>query len=545
MESGNNLQSRSALVPVLALFGLLVFVALVLLTPANAQGGRGSNAIFTVPMVPVYAEAETSAQAQAKAQAMGRREAMDLLLRRLTAEEDWQYLPRLASGEPAPAASDFDAAYQPSQMPAMNEFDAFALGPEPETKQPVAIAAADLPRLEEGFAIFDERSSATTYRARITYRFKPAAVRALLQAAQLPYSEAQARRALVVPVLETENGSYLWEARNPWARAWLSRPLVNELTPLLLPVGDRQDIESATVEQAQEFDAFALAQLAARYRTDQVLIARGVLDEAGDEFVLRVQLVEGYLDTSGASSTGQANTAAILYDDDTGFGEAGQTASSDAGRVLTDLTFRGPNDDFPALAKQAVESTVFRHARGWKAQTLVDHAASRTFILTAWFANLSEWGMIRQALEDTPLVRNMEVGAFNNSNAVMQLTVIGDADQFTLAMQQASLTVWQDANSRWNIAGFDRAQRLMARREIAETPTPNFDGAQLNRRDGFRNDQPISYEPDPYRQAPGVADEPQDAFPGDAPVLLDGPQQLEPAPLGPNTADDGDEIDQN
>ena len=163
---------------------------LALAVPATAQDGS----IFTVPRVPVFAEAENAAAAQVQAQEQGRKVAMDLLLRRLTAKDDWGYLPRLAKGqsareegvEPAPAAPSPDDPYAGAVS----------------VKRPVQVSAEDLPRIELSFAPYDEKTSRTTYRAEVTYRFNPDRVRALLTEAGLPYSESQTRRALVLPGVE-------------------------------------------------------------------------------------------------------------------------------------------------------------------------------------------------------------------------------------------------------------------------------------------------------------------------------------------------------
>lgn len=443
--TANHSVDKTGLPPMYLRSGLAALIMLVtVLGHAAAQGGN--RAVFIVPEVPVYAEADTAAAAQQIAQDRGRRRAMDILLRRLTAEEDWGYLPDLSQGQPASAV-----AAEPE--------DIYDL--ETQTKSSVQLTAGELPLYEEGFAIFDEKTSSTTYRARITYRFKPESVRRLLEESGLPYSEAQARRALVLPVLETESDTYLWETRNPWARAWLARPLGNELTPLVLPRGDRQDMSVAPVEDVKGLNPQALARLADRYNTPQVILARGRLEDRDGEYVLRVRLIDAYLD--GRSGARQViDSEAAKYDDEGGYGadSAQMEAPEERGHVLAEAVFTGSNDDFPALAQTAVETTVARYARGWKEKTLVDHAAIRPLQLVAWFGSLDEWADIRIALENTPLVRDMEVGVFTNQSAVIDLTVIGQQEQFVLALRQDNLDVWQSPDGRWNIAGMDRAEQL-------------------------------------------------------------------------------------
>lgn len=497
----------------------LTFVFLMIV--AGGVGHAQTREIFTVPKVPVYAEAETASAAQAAAQAQGRRRAMDILLRRLTADEDWDYLPRLAAGEPAAA---------PAAVPVMPDvtFDDMPGFAPVATKSPVSLVRNQLVSMEEGFAIFDEKTSPTSYRARITYRFKPDSVRRLLQDAGLPYSEAQSRRALIVPVLETDDNVYLWETRNPWARAWLDRPLQNELTPMILPIGDAQDVDSITAESANELDVDGLGQLASRYRTGQVFVAQGKLQHVDGEYRLLVRLIDGYFADRADTN---ASTEAARYDSEDGFGAPGvQPASTQRGRVVAEAFFRGPDNDFPALAQRAVETIVARYAKGWKEKTLVDHSSVRSLRVTAWFSGLGEWGTIQRALEGTPLVRGLKVGAMNKENAVIDLRLLGDNNQLILAMRQSGLTVWQAADGSWNIADNGRARNLQL--ELNDVALSRREMDRFNIPDPARGNQPLGMEPSTDLGAeinfgPAENDNPMGVHTTDGPSQLGAPVQLD------------------
>jgi hypothetical protein len=403
---------------------IVLFAALFLL------GGRAAaQDVFTVAEVPVFAEAESAAEAQALAREQGRRRALDLLFRRLVAEEDWVYLPNLVAGTEATGGQD--------DLYDLYSDEGFAADP----RRPISIPPEQLDDLEQETTPYNEKSSATSYRARITYRFKPKAIRDILRSARLPYSEEQAREVLILPVLLTENGTYLWEAKNPWARAWLERPLANELTPFLLPRGDTIDVQAITAEEAKELNAASLRAFAERYGQGQIYLALGRLTEENDQFRFFVQLINA---TPPALTSGEAQPSAI-------------------GEQVVDLFFRGPDDDFPALARRAVESTVQRHANSWKRRTLVDYGLEREFQLTAWFDGQRALAHIQDALGKTALTLNWSTEAFNSRNAIMQLTVVGSEEQFELAMRERDLVVWQDDTRRWHIAETELASELQAR----------------------------------------------------------------------------------
>ncbi|HNR76597.1 MAG TPA: hypothetical protein PKM48_05675, partial [Parvularculaceae bacterium] len=87
---------------ILGVIGAAVIWFAASLGAADAAG----DDVFVVPRVPVQATGQTATAAKDGAQAAGRRQAMDILLRRLTPEPDWIYLPTLVTGAEAQASGD-------------------------------------------------------------------------------------------------------------------------------------------------------------------------------------------------------------------------------------------------------------------------------------------------------------------------------------------------------------------------------------------------------------------------------------------------------
>ncbi|WP_306253022.1 DUF2066 domain-containing protein [Parvularcula sp. IMCC14364] len=426
---------------------LLKFLVAVLLSVSAAVAQQSNDNVFIVAEVPVEAEAGSATEARRIAIDQGRRQAMDILLRRVTAESDWGYLPQLAIGRQAavgqPAQPDMGARYE------SGFYDYTA-------KSAVYLESSQLPALEEGFAVQDEKSSSRSYSARITYRFKADEIRSLLKRARIPYSESQTRRALVLPVLQTENDAYLWESNNPWARAWLSRSLANELTPILLPRGDAADINIISADQALAMRQGPLQQLAQKYGVTQVIVAQGYLMETDGQYRLRVRLLDGYLNnvarTVGAID--RSNSAA-LYDAQDGYGTNSRSntqASGTPGSVLLEAWYRDGVGDFPLLAARAVESTVAKYAAGWKAQTLIDHSVSQTYRVNAWFSSIDEWADIQGVLQESPLVASYDATALAADGASVNMRVAGDVQQLVLSLRERNIIFWTVDDYVWNIA---------------------------------------------------------------------------------------------
>lgn len=470
---------------------------------ASAAFAAGED-VFVVPRVTVQAEADNATAAKTIAQRRGRRRALDILLKRLTVEEDWPYLPRVemmaedTPEEPAPDASDDLQGVSPQgpEDAIDQSFDPYAYRDRPV----LTLDDRALEALEAGFEVYNEKSSARTYRAFITYRFKPAAIRRLLREAQIPYSEAQTRTALVLPVLETANGLYLWEENNPWMAAWKVRPYDNELTPMTAPLGDLEDTMTITARQALALDEEALQTMADRYAVSQVIVAHANLRQADNEHRLRVRLINGFresadipqgelaaVDTPGSSFEDYEGLTAIQRGPETD--DANNVISAKVGDVLAEAYFRRPEGNFPTLAEEAIEVVIAKHAKPWKERTLIDHTEAALLEASAYFRSLTEWAKIRSALISTPLVGSVQIRSLSRQGAEMLVRAYGDPDKLVIAMEAQGLVLWTEDGERWLVATPATAQQVRGR------------DSRRSRRDrfgGYDNSdssaQPASYE---------------------------------------------------
>lgn len=412
--------------------GVIGAAVIGLATMAGAARAAGDD-VFVVPRVPVQATGETATIAKESAQASGRRRAMDLLLRRLTPEEDWAYLPSLVTGAGAQAFGDGSG------------------------RTAIDITPSQLIGLESGFEVYGEKTSSTSYRAYITYRFKPDAVRRLLKTARLPYSEAQTRVALVLPVLQTDNGVYLWESNNPWMAAWKIRPYTHELTPMSAPLGDLEDSSAISARQALVLAPEALAAIAARYNVSQVIVAHARLTQRDGANQLTVRLINGYRE-SGKADLSDVTGQDIDVDHASSPKETFSYAVGDEdfaakiGEVLAQTYLSEPTGNFPALAERSIETAIAKYASGWKARTLIDHSKESRLPVTAFFDRIEDWSKIRSALIATPLVGAVQVSSLSRKGAEMDIRVFGEASRMQVAMENQGIVFWTETGDRWFLA---------------------------------------------------------------------------------------------
>ena len=205
------------------------------LSPADAQQA-GQSDVFVVQSVSVDETAISARAARERALKNGQISAAEMVLARLTRQENRAFLPPM----------------------------------DVETTR----------TLVKSLQIDNEKTSDIRYLADLLVTFEPEAVRNYLRNAGIPFSEVRSRPVLVIPVL-TRDGSYLlWEEPNPWRDAWRDHPASVGLMPVISPIGDLSDLTGLSAEQAVDSDVGALSETAARYGAGSSVVAIATINVA-------------------------------------------------------------------------------------------------------------------------------------------------------------------------------------------------------------------------------------------------------------------------
>lgn len=194
-------------------------------TPAVAQ----QTDIFAVNALPVDETAADEVKAKEQAVAKGSTRALQLLLQRLTLEQDWARLPEIGG----------------------DRIDNYI----------------------RHISFANEKIGGGRYLAEVNYGFNPDAVRNLLTNASIPFSETASRPMVVVPVLQISDGALLWDEGNDWLRGWAEAELPAGLLPIVVPLGDLADVAAIGMRQAVGGEPEALARIAAKYGAGGVFVA--------------------------------------------------------------------------------------------------------------------------------------------------------------------------------------------------------------------------------------------------------------------------------
>ena len=299
---------------------------------------------------------------------------------------------------------------------------------------PERVAALKLPSDDvistwvQDFEIEQERSSATRYIGRFTFRFMADPVQQFLAGNNVAFAQTQVRRLLVLPIYTDENGiSNLWGPSNLWLAPWSSKAPNVSLVPMTLPNGDESDTTTLSATQALAGDLPRLTALAERYGAGDVLVTEVRASPVGDDGKQNLAITA----TRYSRETPQSFTDAV---------------SGDPATI----------DD---LLAQSADRTIAWVQSEWKQANLVDASKQSAMTVEVPISNLKQWVDIKKQLGGVPSLKSVRLVSLTRSLAVLDINFLGDLPQFqrSLAQQDLSLslaigdaskgTLRQDANA--------------------------------------------------------------------------------------------------
>lgn len=277
-----------------------------------------------------------------------------------------------------------------------------------------------LASLIRDFEVEGERFSATRYVATYTYRFRPDATRAYLDAQGVGYSDVAGRPLLIVPFMQAPGGAMtLWARDNAWAQAWRRAEASGAgLVPLIVPLGDLRDAQAIDGARGLAYDPADLAQMVARYGAAEAAIV--------------------------VAAPGGTGAEIYLYRTDDGAGA----------QYVHSLSVRGAEG--PDLYDRGVAEVARALQSDWKAATAAQAGLGETTVLaTAHITTLEDWARLDAALGRLAAggVARAQLRELTTRRAVMALTFRGAATRLTAALERVGVALTEAATDPVALGG--------------------------------------------------------------------------------------------
>lgn len=348
--------------------GLILITALCRIHPACAQGSDSDP--FTVKGVKVDVTAESAADAREQAFAEAQQKAFRLLAERLLSQGQVENL----------------------------------TPPEP----------AVLSTFIKDFEVTEERISRVRYVGTYTFRFLSDAVRNYMSVNKLAFSDVASKPVLILPYYQWGARTLLWGEQNPWLAAWNRMQTYQGLVPVLIPIGDLDDVADIGENEALTYSPDNLANMTKRY--------------GAGETIIMLAMPEWQRGSAGnGAGVPPDRLTVMVYRTDRGAPEYANkfTVTADQGDV------------FETAVREARQNL----QQAWKNQTAVDSSDGNNLKVRIQFAEMNQWLETQKALRRVQGVNEVKLLSLKPDEAHVELAFQGSEERLRLALAQADMTL--------------------------------------------------------------------------------------------------------
>lgn len=294
-----------------------------------------------------------------------------------------------------------EQAFEQAQLKAFKELASRMLPDTQSVETPPLMAISTM---IQDYEVSDEKLSSKRYIGTYKFRFKDRSVKRYFSGQGAEYTDVASQPILVLPFLETANGTILWSHQNAWMKAWASAPnLSSGLVPIVVPLGDLSDVSDIGDDAVLTYNRRSLQNMVARYRSSEAVIAIARAEGTG----LSVQIY--------------------------------RTDRSQPEYVHQILERALPNQTQDQLYARAAQSVKAALSKDWKKKTVVDTRQQGSITVHVTFSSLQEWSNIQRSLKRVYGISNMQLQALSPKDAYLELTYEGTFDRLKLSLEQASL----------------------------------------------------------------------------------------------------------
>lgn len=294
-----------------------------------------------------------------------------------------------------------------------------------------------LSSLIKDYEVENEKLSARRYSANYTIRFQDEAIRTFFSNRGLSYSDVASKPILVLPFMQTGRGTVLWSESNEWLQAWNEARGLDGLVPLIVPIGDLDDVKDIGDEEALTYNWRNLASMVRRYSASEavILIANKVPGRSVGEERLEVQIYR--TDNRPAPEYVQQVFQDFVKPS---LDEKDEEA---ANILMQERTL----DTYDMAVKKVMDAL----RQDWKDRTALASAerasADGVVKVRVQFQSLQQWAEIRRDLERVSGLDDVEIAGLSQREAYLNLYFPGGFERLLLALQQIDMRLLVGVNS--------------------------------------------------------------------------------------------------
>jgi hypothetical protein len=347
-----------------------------------------------------------------------------------------------------------DQAFAAAQVQA---FGALASRMLPET-QIATFKAPDANTISpmiQDYEVTKEKLSTTRYVGTYTFRFKESAVSRYFGASNIPVANVSSKPVLVLPFYQIEGRPQIWSPYNAWMQAWNRSAISTGLVPVVVPIGELQDVRDIGEGAAFNYSPAGLHTMLSRYEAGDAIVTLAIPDT-------HLSLVDK--DTDPATGI----LALEIYCTDRG-------ASPQLVEKIMLPAQQGQTRG--ALFDEGVKKVYAFLQSDWKTKIAAVPAVQKNVLkVRVTFNNLQEWSETQRNLRRVPGVSNIAIKSLSPRSAFVDLLFDGTEERLRLALQQADM-ILSAPDIQPSVASYGYDQKPVytlqrVRRQMAPTMPP-------------------------------------------------------------------------
>ena len=293
--------------------------------------------------------------------------------------------------------------------------------PELAAKAREKLKPDDIAPYLRSLSIEQETSAPGRYIGKFTVRFLPKKMLSFFEGYGVRVPSRQAEPILILPVWRGADANKMWE-ENIWHKAWIDLNGEQGIVPLIVPLGDLEDTETLSVEDALNEDPVKLEAIRKRYGAPSLLVAQAQPKEDGGLHV--------YI--SGETRLGKVTFNKIFKAED-GLAESAAPNAVAKFQEMLQETYKTRE------AKIAAAELSARNANRKQAMAVA-----------VPFSSPREWNAIRSRILTTPNVLGVDLSTLSVEGAVIKLSFSRSLEDLQGNLQRTGLKLSQ-YGSTWVI----------------------------------------------------------------------------------------------
>ena len=318
----------------------------------------------------------------------------------------------------ANAAAAKEKALVEVQMKAIVEL-ANKLGNDDAASEMAKLESKQVIPLLKSLSIEEEKISPGRYQGKFTVRFLPDKIKSIFSRFGIALPESQGPAFLVVPIWQNEQGqASLWDD-NVWRKAWQGLNAQQAQIPLIVPLGDREDSSTLSVQDATGNDPIKLEKLRRRYDVKTMLVA---FAEPAPEGGVHAHMI-------GQSPLGKITIDKIYKADSGTLNDSAIMAAQRFHQLMID---KFHSDQAKVAAKSANPN------------------APQSVAVVIPFTSPTAWNGLRARILSTPGVLGVDVTSLDAQGASAKLIYSGNLPDMQASLQATGLQMTRSSGS-WTI----------------------------------------------------------------------------------------------